>query len=216
MNEVIFIGHVLAVMGFALVALRLGRAALIVWVAVQAICANLFVTKQIELFGFTVTSADVFAIGGMLGLNLLQEYFGKESAKKAIWICFYFMLFFAAMSQIHLLYAPSRFDTAHLSFANILAPAPRLFFASLSVFFIVQQVDLRLFGYLKRKFPFIIRNGVSLTVSQFLDTVLFSLIGLAGLVESLAHIIFISFLLKMAIIACATPLSLLARRVLRV
>ena len=61
--------------------------------------------KQIDLFGFSVTCSDVFAIGGILSLNLLQEYFGKEAASRAVKVSLLALLFFAVMSQVHLVCA---------------------------------------------------------------------------------------------------------------
>lgn len=215
MNEILFIFHVIVVMAFGFAALRLGKATLAAWIALQAVLANLFVIKQIDFFGFHVTCSDVFAIGSMLGLNLLQEYFGKDAAKKALWASFFAMLFFVAMAQIHLFYQPSPFDTSHASFETILSSSPRLLMASISVFVIVQQIDLRLFGTLKQKFPRLplsARNGLSLSVTQLLDTALFSFLGLWGLVAHLFDVIFISFLIKLAIIALMSPLTHFSKR----
>lgn len=215
MNEILFILHVLLVMGFGFGALRMGKAALTAWVALQAVLANLFVIKQIGFFGFHVTCSDVFAIGSILGLNLLREYFGKEAAKKALWTCFFTMLFFVAMAQFHLFYQPSPFDTSHSSFETILSSSPRLLIASLGVFLIVQQIDLRFFGYLKQRFqkvPLSVRNALSLSTTQLLDTVLFSVFGLWGLVAQLPDIIVISFLIKLTIIALMSPLIHFSKR----
>lgn len=207
MNEVLFISQTVLIVLFALFALKLGKEALIAWIAIQAITANLFVLKQISLFGFNVTASDALAIGSLLGLNLLQEYFGPQEARKATWICFFSMIFFALASQLHLLYRPNEFDTTHSAFVTILSPAPRLLMASMGVFFIVQQIDIRFFSFLKRIFhnnSFAFRSGVALIISQFLDTFLFSYAGLYGLVVSLADIILISFLIKLAVIGFFT------------
>src|ERR1700704_2652696 len=104
MNELIFFLQTILILGFALGAFKLGKEALIAWVAIQALIANLFVLKQITLFGLDVTASDAFAIGSLLGLNFLQEYFNREEANKATWICFFFMIFFVLVSQIHLFY----------------------------------------------------------------------------------------------------------------
>lgn len=217
MNEILFFAHILVVFGFALIALKLGKEALTAWISLQAVLANLFVLKQMTFFGFHITCSDVFAIGSILGLNLLREYFGKESALKALWICFSSMIFFVAMSQFHLFYNPSSFDTTQEAYLTILAPAPRLLLASLAVFFIVQQIDLYLFGALKQKLtnlPLVARNALSLTSSQLLDTVLFSFLGLWGLVSSLWDIIIVSFLVKLIIIACSSPIISFSKRLL--
>lgn len=209
MNELIFLLQIITLLSFTFIFHRLGKESLIAWVAVQALIANLFVIKQITLFGLNVTASDAFAIGSLLGLNLLQEFYTQEDAKKTTWICFFFMLFFAIASQMHLLYIPSSFDESQAAFATLLTPAPRLFIASLSVFFLVQQFDIRFFQYLKNRLPnanFATRTAIALTISQFLDTVLFSFAGLYGLVESVAEIIVFSFAIKMIVISFSAPI----------
>lgn len=214
MNELLFFTQTLIIVGFALGALRLGSAALTAWVAIQALIANLFVLKQITLFGFDVTASDVFAIGSLLGLNFLQEYYSKEEATRATWVCFFFMLFFTLVSQLHMLYLPSVHDTTQSSFVEILSLSPRLFAASMTVFFIVQQIDIRLFAFLKNKLSktsFAVRSGISLVISQFLDTFLFSYAGLYGIVASVVDIIVLSFLIKLIVIFCFTSFVRLAK-----
>lgn len=214
MNELIFLIQVVFLVCCVLGALRLGREALTAWVCVQALIANLFVLKQITLFGLEVTASDSFAIGSLLGLNFLQERFGREEAQKATWACFFLMLFFAVVSQLHLLYAPSPFDMTHDAFATLLSPSPRLFFASLSVFWLVQQIDLRFFVFLKTTYPrlpFSTRTGIALIVSQFLDTVLFSFAGLYGIVASVFEIIIFSFIIKMVVVAFSTTILKMAK-----
>jgi queuosine precursor transporter len=208
MNEILLVLHLGIVLVFAWGALRLGREALVSWVAMQAVLANLFVIKQMQLFGLTVTCSDVYAIGSVLGLNLLQEYFGKENAKRAAWICFFIMVFFALMSGAHLLYTPSAQDQTQEAFSRILSTTPRLLIASLATFFIVQQIDVRFYSLLKNALPRLsltLRNGASLVVSQFLDTVLFTFLGLYGLVSAIGDILIFSFLVKLSIILLMSP-----------
>lgn len=207
MNETLFFAQILLIVGFSLGALRLGKAALICWVSVLALIANLFVLKQINLFGFDVTASDAFAIGSLLGLNFLQEYFDREDADKAIWVCFFFMVFFTAVSQLHLLYSPSVYDATQPAFQAILSHSPRLLVASMSVFFIVQQIDIRFFAFLKKNLPragFALRAAISLCLSQLLDTVLFSFAGLYGIVASVLDVILVSFGIKLIAIICST------------
>ncbi|HEY2811284.1 MAG TPA: queuosine precursor transporter [Rhabdochlamydiaceae bacterium] len=216
MNELLFFLHLILIFGFGVIALKLGKSYLTTWVAIQAILANLFVVKQMHFFHFNITCSDAFAIGSILGLNLLQEYFDAQSAKRALWGAFFAMLFFATMSQVHLLYIPSAFDTTQEAFKCLLSPSPRLFAASVLVFLISQQLDIRLFHFFKRKahlLPFAVRSSISTILSQFIDTLLFSFLGLWGLVSSLWDIIFVSFLIKIAIIAFLIPLIALIKRI---
>lgn len=208
MNEIIFFFQILIIVFFALRSLKFGKEALVAWVAIQALIANLFVLKQVTLFGFDVTSSDAFAIGSLLGLNFLQEYFSKEDASKATQICAVFMIFFVLVSKIHLFFEPNIHDFSHPAFELLLSPTTRLLFASMSVFLIVQQFDIRFFAYLKKSFPgwnFAARTSLVLIVSQTLDTVLFSLAGLYGIVNSVVDIIIFSLAIKLIVIFCITP-----------
>lgn len=209
MNELLFFLQIFLLVAFILGAARLGKEALFTWICIQTLIANLFVLKQITLFGLDVTASDAFAVGSLLGLNLLQERHGQDEAKNASWNCFFFMLFFTLVSQVHLLYRPNSFDTAHNPFEILLSPTPRLFFASLSVFFIVQRFDIRIFTFMKNRFPglsFPFRAGISLGISQFLDTFLFSFAGLYGIVSSVWEVIILSFIIKMIVVSCSTTL----------
>lgn len=215
MNECIFLFHILSTFFFTLGALRLGKEALSIWICLQALFANLFVLKQIILFGFTVTASDVFAVGGILGLNLMQEFYGPKQSKKTTTSCFYCLVLFAFLSKIHLLYTPSSEDVTQSSYTLILNQAPRLLAASLIVFFIVQKIDIRLFSKLRSSLntsSLALRNLISISTSQLIDTILFTFIGLYGLVASLSDVIIVSFFIKVIVIACLTPISLLAKR----
>lgn len=215
MNELYFLGQVIIVLLFSYGALRLGQGALTTAVTVQALIANIFVLKQMSFLGFEVTCSDAFAVGSILSLNLLREYFGKAQATKAISICFFFMVFFVAVSQMQLLFIPSPHDTAQFAYAKLLTPAPRLLFASLIVFFLVQHFDVRCFGWISKllpRSPFPLRSSLSLTISQFIDTVLFSFLGLYGIVNSILDIILVSFLLKVCVIFTLGPMMGLMKR----
>jgi hypothetical protein len=210
MNEYIFFIHIVTILLFTALSLRLGITAMGTWICVQALCANIFVLKQVELFGFQVTCSDVFAIGSILGLNIIQEYYGSNEAQKIIRHCFYFLLFFAVISQIHISYTPSFYDTTQKAYETVFSCTPRLLFASLLTFFVTQRVDLYLFKKVKAYLPtygFALRTFFSLILSQLLDTVLFTFIGLYGALHSLFDMIFLSFLIKAFIIAVCFPLT---------
>lgn len=209
MNEILFLLQVLVIVGFALGALSLGQGALFTWITINAVIANIFVLKQITLLGFHVTASDAYMIGSLLGLNFLQEHYGREQAQKATWICFFFMFFFAVISQLHLFFEPSQYDTTQGAFHQLLSVSPRLMLASLSVFFLVQQFDIRFFAFLKSTWPgmnFAFRVAFCLIISQFLDTFLFSFAGLYGIVNSVLDVIVLSFAVKLAVIFVFTPI----------
>ena len=214
-NELIFIAHTLIISISTLVALYLGAHALVAFICLQCVLANLFVIKQITLIGLGATGTDAFTIGAVLGLNLLQEYYGAAIARRTIWINFFLLIFYALIGQIHLAYLPSISDTMHLPFLAILNPRSRIVVASFTVYLIAQYCDYLLYGFLKKLLHdrlLVIRNYASIMITQLLDTVLFSFLGLYGLVDNIWHIIIISYSVKLLAILIATPCVALSKK----
>ncbi|MCB1084832.1 MAG: queuosine precursor transporter [Chlamydiia bacterium] len=218
MNELIFLFHIVALMSFVMAALYFGKETLIACFSLQIILANLFVTKQMICFGLDVTCSDVYTIGAIFSLNLLQEYHGKRVANQTILTLFFLLFFFIIMSQFHLRYHPSEYDGMHQAFSAILGYTPRIMLTSVFVALLCQKLDIELFGWLKKVLPekaFFIRFGGASLVTQFIDTALFSSIALYGLVHSIGDIIFMSYIIKVAIIFTMAPFTLLTRRLMR-
>ncbi|HBS48207.1 TPA: integral membrane family protein [Candidatus Dependentiae bacterium] len=218
MNEILFLFHILIVFAFLIFSLKMGKEFLFSFIILQSILANLFVLKQMNLFGFEVTCSDVFAVGAMLGLNLLQEFFGVEFAKKAIYASLFFALFFCGMSLFQIFYIPSVHDINHCHYNAILSVEPRIIAASFFTYFVVQFLDLKFYAFLKKVFKkhyFIIRNSFSLVLFQLIDTILFTFLGLWGLVASVSDVILMSFFIKLLIIFVLSPLVLLFVKVFK-
>jgi queuosine precursor transporter len=155
-------------------------------------------------------------VGATIGLNMLQEYFGKEIAKKTIWINFFLLIFYAIVSQIHLIYIPHAADTMHLHFMPLLGFMPRIVVASFSVYWISQMADYYLYGFLRKTLHnkcIILRNYASIALCQLLDTVLFSFVGLYGIIDNIWEVIIISYMIKLASIIIATPFVGMSRKI---
>jgi uncharacterized integral membrane protein (TIGR00697 family) len=214
LNNLLFFFSTGVVVLLAGLALKQGKEALYGWIAFQGIAANLFVLKQITLFGFNATASDVFAVGSLFSLNLLRRHYGGLEAKRAIHLALMGMIAFCGLGQLHLCYQPSPLDSAHAAYYTLLAPNPRLMLASVTVFFIVQHFDNFLYGQLQRtwlKDMLLSLNIFTLLISQGLDTLLFSLFGLYGLVQGLTEIMWISYLIKVCAIAALVPFMQLQR-----
>lgn len=215
-NEFIFIIHVAIIGFFALAALKFGKHALIAFISTCCIAANLFVVKQITLFGLDATCSDAFTVGAVFGLNLLQEYYGRPITKTAIWVSFFLMVFYAIVCQLHISYIPNSYDTMQAHYNAILAFMPRITMASFTVYLIVQQLDSYLYGILKNKFTgryLTARNYISIGICQLIDTVLFSFLGLYGIVHSVWDVIAISYTVKVIVILLTTPYILLSKHI---
>lgn len=145
----------------------------------------------------------------------MQEHYGKEATQKAIWASLMGMGFFVIMANIHLAYQPSPFDHSQGAYTTLLAPSPRILIGSLLAFFISQQCDRKLFSTLKSRFPQLSpvgRSMITLTCSQALDTVLFSLFALYGLLDAIGEMMLFSFMVKCIAIAAMLPSALLTQK----
>lgn len=215
LNELLFLAQISIISVATLLFARWGKESLTSYVAILFVMANIFVIQQINLFGWTVTSSDAFIIGISFSINLLQEFFDKAFARKAVWISFAISLFYLIISQCIMTYIPAPVDDAHVHLAHIMSNTPRIIIASFISYLITQFTDIAIYGLLKQvsngKY-FVARNYASLCFSQFLDTILFSFLGLYGIVENIGDIIVVSYSVKLIAIVCATPFLILAKR----
>ncbi len=216
-NEGIFFLEIFAIAASVVFSLYLCPAALMALISLHVVLMNLFVTKQITLFGLNATSTDALGIGAVLGINLLREYCGSSAARTSIIISFWAVFFYTFIAYTQLAYAPSLFDTQQLHFIAILQPMPRILAASLFSYVTVQSIEYWLYDrahtYFKGKY-FILRNYGVVLFTQFIDTVLFTVLGLSGLVDNISEIILVSYLIKAVTILCMTPLLVVCKKVL--
>ncbi|MGB8467537.1 MAG: queuosine precursor transporter [Candidatus Babeliales bacterium] len=214
-NELIFLIHSIIVSLGAVSACFFGKQALTSFVSMCYIMANILITKQILLFGFHATATDAYIIGSSLGMNLLNEFYGKASARAALYISFLMALFFLVLSMVHIAYIPSAIDTYHVHFVALFTPTPRIIIASFVSYFISQTVEYTLYNYLKSHFKdtyFIRRNWATLSISQLIDTVIFSFLGLYGILSNIGSIILVSYSLKLITIILMSPLLILVKK----
>lgn len=208
MNEFLFFIHIAVIVFFLLFSVKLGKEALLSWTVLQVILGNLFVVKQMTFMNLHITCSDMYIVGNILGLNILQEYYGRKVAQTTTWISFFSMVFFILMAKIHLFYIPNSYDQTQGAFSLILSQTPRIFLASLSTFFIVQRFDLFFFEFIKKVFAnrsLMARSVICMVSSQILDTLLFSFLGLYGVVGSLLDVIAAALCIKLLVIGLISP-----------
>ncbi|HIA86710.1 MAG TPA: VUT family protein [Candidatus Marinimicrobia bacterium] len=219
-NELLFIIQTIIGLAFTLVAFSMGRNWLYGYIAVCIVLANIFVTKQITLFGIPATGGNVLYGSIFLATDLLSEHFGKREARQAILLGFGAALFYLIMSQFILKFSPSPDDWgAAEGMATIFDFAPAIVIASLMAYLISQFHDIWAFHWIREKTGgryLWLRNNGSTWVSQLIDSVVFSILAFLVLpilfpnaealpFDIVVGIIISTYFLKILVAAIDTP-----------
>jgi queuosine precursor transporter len=218
MNEILWAVMLLINFGAILISYKIwGKAGLYLWIPISVIVANIQVTKTIELFGFTATLGNIVYATSFLVTDILSENYGKKDAARAVGFGFFSLIIMTILMNLALFFIPSVSDFAHDSLVTVFSLMPRIALGSLVAYGFSQFHDIWAYDYWRRKFPSIkfiwLRNNLSTMVSQFLDTVIFTLIAFYGVFEMhvLIDILITTYLLKWIVAVLDTPFLYIAR-----
>jgi len=206
--------------GLFLLCYRLfGKKGLFVWVALATVVANIQVVKTIELVGIVATLGNTIYVTIYLATDLINEKYGEKEARQVVWFGFFTLIVSMIIMQMALVFTPQPGDLAQEALVAIFGLAPRLVAASLCAYLVSQLLDVRLFAYLKRRFPsrqqlWLRMNGSS-GISQMMDTLVFCTIAFAGVypLGVWLEILATTYVLKFLISAAATPVLYAARKI---
>jgi len=216
-NALLFIGWTLVVIACVLGAFRLfGRAGLYGIIGIYIILANIFVVKQITLFGIAATGGNSLYGALFLATDLISEYWGKKEAQKAVWFGWFAAFGFLVATRVFILFAPSGADFADGPMRSLFALTPRIVAASLIAYLISQSHDV--FAYhmwMQRTHHrhLWLRNNASTWVSQLIDSAVFSSVAFLGVFpfNIVVQIFVTTYLLKVIVAALDTPFIYLSR-----
>ncbi|MFL3051147.1 MAG: queuosine precursor transporter [Candidatus Neomarinimicrobiota bacterium] len=219
-NELVFLFQTIIGLFFTLVAFKMGKSWLFTYIGVCIVLANIFVTKQITLFGLAATGGNVVYGSVFLATDLLNEHYGKQEAKKAVYIGFSMALFFTLMSQMILLFEASSDDWgASDSMINIFTSTPNIIIASLIAYLLSQLHDIWAFHTIREKTSgglLWLRNNVSTWFSQAIDSIVFASLAFLIIpilfvnantlpVSTVLEIVLSTYLLKIIVAIIDTP-----------
>lgn len=228
-NEIIFFTFLIFTLATTLFAFRLGRGYLFGLVMLEVGLMNIFVVKQFDLFGLAITGGNILYGGIFLATDLLNEFYGKKFAQRAIWAGLGAGIFMLIAATLTTAFSPNEFDGAQKSFEIIFSPTFRIVIASLASYLIFQTFDVWIYDLLKRatngKFLWL-RNNLSTILSQTGDSIFFTAAGLlmipffenpklAGFVpiEAFWEVVAFTLIIKIVIAILDTPILYLARKV---
>ena len=209
-NEILFTLQTLIILAITLITFRMGKQYLIGWVAASIVLANIFVTKQMKLFGLDATGGNVLYASIFLATDLLNEHYSKEDAKDAVKIGFLAALLYLISSRFIVYYLPSENDSVHNGMQSIFAFAPRIIIASLLAYLISQFHDIWAYNFIREKTGqklLWLRNNGSTWISQLIDSVIFSVVAFVGIFpfKVVFQIILSTYILKIFVALLDTP-----------
>lgn len=217
MNELLFFLSIIVSYCLSLGFYKIfGKSGLFIWIAIVAIIANIEVIKCIDIFGMSVTLGNALYCSISLATDILNEKYGAKEARKSVWIGFLSLVTLVLLSQLSLLFAPNSFDVASTSLEVIFSTTPRICIASLSCFLLSNIMDTYIFGWIKRKSKYLwLRVNVSTIISQFVDSMLFSIVAFVGFFEIKEVLILgvTTYIVKVIITMCDTPFIYWARKI---
>ncbi|WP_174613563.1 queuosine precursor transporter [Virgibacillus ihumii] len=217
-NELIWI--LFALLNFSLLLLfyrMFGKMGLFVWVGMATVIANIQVLKTVELFGLTATLGNIIYGTAYLATDILNEKYGKEDAKKAVWMGFSTLIAMTVMMQISLVFNPAPDDVAHESLQMIFGMIPRVAAGSLAAYAVSQYFDVWIYDRLRKIFPadkFLwIRNNGSTMLSQLLDSAVFCSIAFLGQFPATIwlEIFLTTYIIKFVVALIDTPFMYIAK-----
>lgn len=217
-NELLWVA--LLVLNFSLILFsfsRWGKIGLLSWIPITIILANIQVTKSIDIFGMQATLGNITYATGFLATDMLSEFYGKEEAKKGVYLGFFTLLATISIMQLALLFEPNVNDFAQSSLLTIFGFLPRIALGSLLAYAFSQFHDVYAYEFWKNKKPskLWIRNNFSTLISQIIDTLIFVLIAFYGVFELkvVFEIALSTYIIKAIVGLLDTPCLYLAREI---
>ncbi|MDY4668584.1 MAG: queuosine precursor transporter [Oliverpabstia sp.] len=224
-NELLLIFSLLLLFGGVLFFYYLfGSTGLYCWTVFATIAANIEVLIVVNAFGMEQTLGNVMFASTFLVTDILSEIAGKKEANRAVRLGIFTSVFFILVSQLWLQFTPAKTDFIMPSIEAVFSNTPRLMLASFLVYAICQQFDV--WAYHKwwefttkkcgdsSRFLWVRNNGSTL-ISQFLNTLLFTLGAFWGIHDTptLISIIASSYVIFIITSLLDTPFIYLARKI---
>ena len=224
MNEILFLISIVFYLSGVLFAYKIfGKTGLYIWTAISAILANIEALKMVDMFGLSVTLGNALYASNFVVTDILSENYDKESANKAVNIGLFITIIWVLATQLILKFEPNSIDFINGSLNEVFGFMPRIAIASIFTYAVAQKIDVVLYHKVWEKTNKIfknsnkglwLRNNISTLTSQFLDTLVFTLIAFVGTMsfKELMSLVFTTYILKAIVGILDTPIIYLAKK----
>jgi len=217
-NNFLWIGFTLISLGLTLLVLRFfGKSGLYVIIVALVITANIQVVKTVQLFGLVATLGNVLYASVFFATDILSEIYGKQAARRGVWLGFIGMVLMTLWMQIGLRFIPHASDFSQESLSIIFGLMPRIAAGSMVAYLVSQHHDIWAFLFWKKKTKgrFLwLRNNASTMVSQAIDSTIFCSIAFWGVFDTniWLQILATTYVLKLIVASIDTPFIYLAKK----
>jgi len=171
------------------------------------VIASILAFKIINVFGFFVPAGILAYSVTFTSTDIISEVWGKKIANTVVISGFVALVVMAALIQLALIWTPAPFWNAEEEFKTVLGLTGRIIFASISAYLISQLHDVWLFHLLKDRTKgehLWLRNILSTSLSQFIDSLVFIIIAFWGIMP-IIPLIFGQWIIKLFIALLDTP-----------
>ncbi len=189
---------------------------LIVWVSIATIIANLTVCKMIDIMSFTTSLGQVAFASTFLATDIISEKYGKDIAKKAVYLSIFAQISFLIITQLSLVFIPSSEDIVQESMKTLFSINIRTSIASMVMFFIANMLDIYIYNKLKEKFPkkLWFRNNFSTIICNCTENYFFNFFAFVGIFSlgTIFSIATTTTLFEVIIALCDTPFLYISKK----
>ena len=184
-----------------------------VWIAIASIMANIQVCKNINVLGISTTLGNVLFASNFLATDILNELYGKNEAKKGVFIGGVAIVISIIMTQLTLLFIPNEFDFVQDSMKTLFDFNLRVSLSSLFMYIIANYVDVVLYSKLK-KLKLWQKNNFCTILCNCLENFGFIFLAFGGImtIKELIIIAVSTSIIETIIALFDTPFLYLARR----
>ena len=190
---------------------------LYVWLSVATILANLTVCKMIDIFSYTTSLGNVLFASTFLATDIMSEKYSKKDAKKGVYISIFSGITFIIITQLTLLFIPSSDDVVNSAMKTLFSISIRTIAASMLMFFISNMLDIKLYNYLKERFPhkMWLRNNLSTILCNCIENYFFNTLAFIGIfpISVIISIATTTTIIEIIIALCDTPFLYLSKKI---
>ncbi len=165
---------------------------------------------------FATTGTVLFALTYLI-TDIVNEYFGRKETMKMIYITFFAQICATIFILMAISMPGAPFFTDQEAFVRILGSAPRVIFASLFTFIIMESLDAYLFQKIKsltKGRHLWVRSAVATVPIMFIESVIFVSLAFYG-VFPVWPVIYGMVILKLIVIVVDVPFIYLGRHVMK-